>query len=131
MSLQNNFPKAVDTDLGNGAYRPGLQALKAEDRDRVSLRDSRQCHGSEEDLLELFGLPNSPGMRDVFGSVLNDKTLRSFYFHPETTGGVITRDISSLDPLDDDDLVADWGGLTLFSSRASDVISRVMQGGDE
>lgn len=90
-----------------------------------------QQHGGVDDLLELFDLPNSPGMREVFGSVLGDKTLRSFYFHPEATGGVKTRDISSLDPLDDDDLVADWGGLTLFSSRASEVISRVMQGGDE
>jgi len=88
-----------------------------------------QQHGGVDDLLELFELPTSPGLREVFGSVLGDKTLRSFYFHPEATGGVNTRDISSLDPLDDDDLVADWGGLTLFSSRASEVISRVMQGG--
>lgn len=90
-----------------------------------------QQHGGVDDLLELFDLPTSPGMREVFRSVLNEKVLRSFYFHPEAAGGVITRDISSLDPMDDDDLVADWGGLTLFSSRASEVISRVMQGGDE
>ncbi|AHK78166.1 hypothetical protein M911_02070 [Ectothiorhodospira haloalkaliphila] len=82
-----------------------------------------QSHGRPgEDLMALFDLPNSPGMRDVFASALKEKSLRSFYFHPGEGGGVSTRDISSLDPLDDDERVADWGGLTLFSSRASEVI---------
>tara|TARA_R110001592_G_scaffold160656_1_gene392865 strand:- start:21910 stop:23076 length:1167 start_codon:yes stop_codon:yes gene_type:complete len=86
--------------------------------------------GTPEALFELFDLPDSSGMRKVFNSVLFDKAVRSFYFEPGEKG-VTTRDISSLDPFSEDDSIADWGGITQFSSRASDVISRLMQEADE
>ncbi|MBK1704773.1 AAA family ATPase [Halochromatium glycolicum] len=81
----------------------------------------------EDSLFELFDLPHSPSMRQVFANILDEKALHSFYFHPAEDGAVTTRDISSLDPADADELIADWGGLTRFSSRATEVISRVMQ----
>ncbi len=46
MTLEKDFPKAVRTDLGEDAYKQGLQALKKEDRGRISLDVPRQCHGS-------------------------------------------------------------------------------------
>ena len=86
MSLQNNFPKAVDTDLGNGAYRPGLQALKAEDRDRVSLRDSRQCHGSADiDKAMARTQPNAARWDYV---VAHDAALHFIEVHPAHTSAV-------------------------------------------
>lgn len=95
-----------------------------------AIRTLQEYKGSTETLLELFDLPNSPGMRDVFSSVLSEKVLRSFYFQP-SADGVTTQDISSLDPFSEDDSIADWGGITEFSSRASEVISRLMQGAGE
>lgn len=95
-----------------------------------AIRTLQDNKGTPEALFELFDLPNSPGMRDVFGAVLFDKVVKSFYFEPGEKG-VSTRDISSLDPFSEDDFIADWGGITQFSSRASDVISRLMQEADE
>ncbi|MDQ7732005.1 AAA family ATPase [Halomonas sp. SpR1] len=95
-----------------------------------AIRTLQEFKGAPEALLELFDLPNSPGMRDVFSSVLSEKVLKSYYFQP-SVDGVTTRDISSLDPFSEDDSIADWGGITEFSSRASEVISRLMQGAGE
>src|SRR5690554_531062 len=91
-----------------------------------AIRMLQANQGTPEALFELFDLPNSPGMRDVFNAVLAEKAVNSFYFEPGEQG-VTTRDISSLDPCSEDDSIADWGGITQFSSRASDVISRLMQ----
>ncbi len=91
-----------------------------------AIRTLQDHKGATEIFFDLFDLPGSPGMRDVFNSVLSEKALRSFYFEPGP-GGVTTRDISSLDPFSEDESIADWGGITQFSSRASDVISRLMQ----
>lgn len=91
-----------------------------------AIRTLQGNNGTAEALFELFDLPGSPGMRDVFSAVLSDKTVRSFYFEPGKEG-VVTRDISSLDPFSEDEFIADWGGITQFSSRAADVISGLMQ----
>lgn len=91
-----------------------------------AIRTLQLNRGTPDDLFELFDLPTSHGMRDVFAGVLAEKTVNSFHFEPGEQG-VTTRDISSLDPFSEDESIADWGGITRFSSRASDVISRLMQ----
>lgn len=48
MTLKAMFPQAVDEDLGIGAYKQGIQALKRADRQRVSLARPRDCHGSAD-----------------------------------------------------------------------------------
>jgi hypothetical protein len=50
----------------------------------------------------------------------------SYYFEPQNDG-VEVRNISSLDPYDDDFAVSNWGGLTSFSSQVSEVVSRAIQ----
>ena len=86
MSLQDTFPEAVKTELGNGAYRPGLQALKAEDRKRVSLRDPRQCHGSADiDKAMARTQPNAARWDYV---VAHDATLHFIEVHPAHTSSV-------------------------------------------
>ena len=90
------------------------------------IRTLQENNGSQESLFELFDLPNSPGMKEVFCSILTEKKINSFYFEP-CAEGIVARDISTLDPFSEDDSVADWGGITQFSSRASDVISQLMQ----
>jgi len=90
------------------------------------IRTLQENAGSADSLFELFDLPASPGMKEVFNAILADKKVNSFYFQPGSDG-VIAQDISSLDPFSEDDSVADWGGITQFSSRAGDVISKLMQ----
>lgn len=92
-----------------------------------AIRTLQATSNGEDSLFELFDLTPSPAMRQVFATALTQKVLRSFYFHPADTGTVTTRDISSLDSMAEDELIADWGGLTRFSSRATEVVSRVMQ----
>lgn len=88
------------------------------------IRSLQDNNGAADALFDLFELPNSAGMKDVFDAVLNNKKLRSYYFEPDGKT-ITTRDISSLDPMSESDAIADWGGITQFSSRASDVISRL------
>lgn len=84
-----------------------------------------QQRGAGPDLLlELFELGRGAALRDTFGTVLRDKTLRSYYFEADPRGRVTVRDISTLDPFSDDAAIADWGGLTSFSSRAAEVVAR-------
>lgn len=90
------------------------------------MRTLQEQGGTADALFELFDLPVSPGMREVFDAVLSAKELKSYYFQPGTAG-VSSRDISSLDPFSEDESISDWGGITQFSSRASEVISRLMQ----
>lgn len=91
------------------------------------MRTLQEQGGAADALFELFDLPVSPGMCEVFDAVLSAKELKSYYFQP-STAGVSSRDISSLNPFSENESVSDWGGITQFSSRASEVISRLMQG---
>ena len=59
-------------------------------------------------------------IREVFASALK-KDYR-VYFFDRTDEEVEVRDISSLDPGDDDDRVSGWGGLSGFSGRIADFV---------
>ncbi len=77
-------------------------------------------------LYQLFNLEESSSMTALFENILKNKKF-STYFFEQQKDGVLVRDISSLEPGDPDDAIADWGGLTSFSSRASDVVSQAVQ----
>lgn len=77
-------------------------------------------------LTSLFRLEPSPSIEKILEDILKSKEIKTYYFNRQPTG-VFVRDISSLDPVDTDTSVANWGGLTSFSSQASDVISQMMQ----
>ncbi|WP_008314816.1 AAA family ATPase [Leptolyngbya sp. PCC 6406] len=77
-------------------------------------------------LNSLFRLKSSPGIDKIFENILENKEIKTYYFDRQPEG-VFARNISSLDPVDADTSVANWGGLTSFSSQASDVISQMMQ----
>ena len=75
-------------------------------------------------LREMFDVPESSSMNKIFNAVYN-KQVNTFYFGRDTkTGKVTALDISSLDAFDDNPLVADWGGLSAFSTKVSDVVSK-------
>jgi predicted ATPase len=77
-------------------------------------------------LYQLFNLEPSSLMTDLFENILKNKTFATYYFDQQKDG-VYVKNISSLDPGNLDDAIADWGGLTSFSSRASEVVSQAVQ----
>jgi hypothetical protein len=65
-----------------------------------------------------FGIKRSQQMEPVAKAVLK-KELRTYSLALDSEGMVRSKDISSLDPGDDDDEVSGWGGLTGFATTFS------------
>ncbi len=53
------------------------------------------------------------------------KQYRTYYFH-RTEGGVVTEDISTLDPGDENEHISGWGGLSGFSGRIARIIGEAL-----
>jgi predicted ATPase len=79
--------------------------------------------GTSKHVLELFDLPQNADLKKIAETALN-KSFKTYYFDRKSEG-VFIKDISSLDPFSEDDLIADWGGLTTFSTRAGDVVAKI------
>lgn len=73
-------------------------------------------------LCELFGVDYDSSTGSVFNRLKNKK-MRTYFFY-SNEGGVVSKDISSLDVGSDDFLISEWGGLSAFSGRAADVVSK-------
>lgn len=81
-----------------------------------------QTHdGQERDVLDLFTLRSHETTKQLAKAALA-KQMRVYYFQRD--GRV--RDISTLDPGDEDGAVSGWGGLSEFSSRIGDIVARVV-----
>lgn len=78
-------------------------------------------------MCELFGLEPEGAAAEFFAGIYG-KDVRTHYFHPGADG-VTTRDISSLDVGALDRLEADWGGISSFSGKASDVVGKFYMDG--
>jgi predicted ATPase len=87
----------------------------------------QQYKGSADDLSEMFSIPKS-SMKDVFKKVINEKVFKTYYFERGDMG-VNIKDISSLDAGSEDPGISDWGGLSTFASKASDIISKLAANG--
>lgn len=85
-----------------------------------ALRAMKEDGGEVRDILDLFELPSNPATKALANSTL-DAVTKVFYF---ARNGEV-RDISRLDPGADDMAEAGWGGLTEFSGRVADVVSRI------
>jgi len=69
----------------------------------------------------IFGLTSlSPQIKVILGAAL-EKEYRTYFFD-RTKAGVVIKDISSLDPGDEDEGVAGWGGLSGFSGRIAQIV---------
>jgi len=74
---------------------------------------------------DAFGVNASQQMRPVAEAALEKSYLvHSMAF--DSDGKVRGKDISTLDPDDEDEAVSGWGGLTEFSSRFGDVVRRAV-----
>lgn len=77
-------------------------------------------------LCDLF----SVGVHDTTASLfkgIEKKEMKAFFLSPKDGEGVVSLDISSLDIESDMDFVADWGGLSYFAGRASEVVGKYYQ----
>lgn len=72
---------------------------------------------------QLMGTEGNQPMMGMLEGVL-DKEVRTYYMgRREQQGLAYTKDITSLDVWDDDPIIGEWGGMTSFASRATDVLS--------
>lgn len=77
-------------------------------------------------MCRLFNLKCDPKGKSLFND-LQSKEVKVYYFHAEDEEGVVSKDISSLDVMDSNQMVAEWGGLSSFASRASEIVSEYGQ----
>jgi energy-coupling factor transporter ATP-binding protein EcfA2 len=76
-------------------------------------------------LFELFNLKKSQPLIRMFKDIAKNKKISTYYF--ERDNELVTiKDISTLDAGNDDLSISEWGGLSSFSTKASDMISRIM-----
>lgn len=73
-------------------------------------------------LCELFDIEKSCTVASILDG-LKEKKLKTYFFS-SNKGGSVSTDISSLDVEDENSLVAEWGGLSSFSGKASEVVGK-------
>jgi energy-coupling factor transporter ATP-binding protein EcfA2 len=78
-----------------------------------------------EGLYKLFNLKKSQPLNRLFEGILQNKTINSYAF-TQSAQGIIIKNISTLDAGNTDPDIAEWGGLSTFSSRASEIISETV-----
>jgi predicted ATPase len=82
---------------------------------------------SVDAFLKMFGLKKTAFLSKLGENILTGKTFKTYYFAKHYKK-FRTKDISTLDPGSMDEAVSEWGGLTSFSARASEVVSEAVQG---
>jgi energy-coupling factor transporter ATP-binding protein EcfA2 len=92
-----------------------------------AFRYLQEAKADKNSLYKLFDLKKSPPANRLLNDILEKKTILSYAF-TKSAEGLITKDISSLDAGSDDADVAEWGGLSSFSSRAAEIISSTTAG---
>ncbi len=74
-------------------------------------------------LLDLFELKTTTNTNKLIKDFENKKLVVN-YFRPTETG-VVTEDISSLDPGSDKKSVSEWGGLVEFTSKTNEIVAQL------
>ena len=90
-----------------------------------AVRYLQQNKADYKSLAALFDMKITAPVRDIFSSILKNKTINTYYFD-RMNESVSVKDISSLDAGNDDVGIAEWGGLSSFSSKAIDIISNIV-----
>ncbi len=102
-------------------YRVCLSTHSPQVLDAIwALRHLKANGADARSLLDIFDAKNTQSMRKLADTVMT-KLLKVFYFDRETGN---TRDISELDPSEEEDGQSGWGGLSEFSGRANRAVAR-------
>ena len=81
-------------------------------------------------LRQLLGLKANAFSYDLTEKVIHKKTYKTYYFSRQHNV-VNVKDISTLDAEDPDEEISEWGGLTLFSTKAADIVTEAVWEDDE
>jgi energy-coupling factor transporter ATP-binding protein EcfA2 len=87
----------------------------------------KQNGAKKEALFKLFDIKKSPNTQFMFDGIL-EKAINTYYFSRERENEkVVVKDISSLDAGNENEEIADWGGISQFAGRAGDIVSRYVK----
>lgn len=78
---------------------------------------------NDEALYELFELKKTTATKKLFENILAQKSINTFYFSREGNK-VISKDITTLDAGSEDEATSEWGGISQFSGKATDIVSK-------
>lgn len=76
-----------------------------------------------EILFDLFDMKRNADLATVFEIILKEKIINTYSFGRENDK-VNIKNISTLDAASEDAAIAEWGGLSSFSTRASELVSK-------
>lgn len=85
----------------------------------------QKYNGTSNDLFELFSLEKNASMATTFKTIIKERSFATYFFE-QNNEGVIVKNISSLDAGSEDKAISNWGGLTDFSSKAGDIVSKLV-----
>jgi hypothetical protein len=75
-------------------------------------------------IYQLLNCTDAPARtKHALEKALLTKTFK-IYFFDNSDGKTVVKDISALDAGSDDPAVSEWGGLTSFGSRASEIVAQ-------
>lgn len=77
-------------------------------------------------MCELFSVDKHDSTANLFKG-LKEKNVKTYFMSSKGEDGVFASDISSLDVESDTDFVADWGGLSFFAGKASEIVGKYYQ----
>jgi energy-coupling factor transporter ATP-binding protein EcfA2 len=84
----------------------------------------KKSKAKDDALFDLFDLNKSAPTIRLFKDLLSNKSINTFYFSREKDK-VLVKDITSLDAGSEDEAVSEWGGLSQFSGKVTDVVSSI------
>lgn len=77
-------------------------------------------------MCKLFNINNDAKGKSIF-SDLQSKHVNVYYFDTKNGEGVESTNISSLDLMDENQIISEWGGLSSFATLASEIVSEYGQ----
>lgn len=90
-----------------------------------TIKDSGATVAQKEKLLQkMFGVERYESIGNMLEGIF-DKDINTYYF-TDKGEGVVSVDISSLDVGSDDTDISEWGGLSQFSGKTSDIVSQII-----
>lgn len=78
---------------------------------------------SKNALHKLFDLKANTQTDRLLKNILEEKTINTYYF-ARNNNGVEVKNISSLDADSDDNDIVEWGGISSFAGKASDIVAK-------
>ena len=110
-------------DLMNRGYKVIISTHSSVMLEFAWAVDILQNHkAADKSLAALFDMNIlSKPLKEMFTNILKNKTIKTYYFDRKDDA-VSVKDISSLDASSEDVAVSEWGGLSSFISKATEIV---------